>query len=365
MPGSRYSTSSYSSSKRGGDKRPPLPPPDHRQPGKPTHPGKGKLNALVTEGDFASGFYAARELLKSRRFAKVTVAVANKDAEFSRTLAQEGATVIQYNTLVQSEIDQAFKEADPSVLLLVPPPMPDMVLRVNNILKSARNNADLTALLLWSKLGAQYAGDVPDDEHDGKPERNIIVLYQEVEELVKRCGIDAGIIRVGFTLQTLFLMSNMIQSRGLVALPSDSAKFAPVNYHDIGRASVNILATGKLPGDINGQTLTFTGPELVTGPEMVDRANKGMNTDIKFEQVSLDEMRAILSQTPLPLLQLDGVIATLRLFEDGKLDVETDDLNKALHGKKPSTIESFFEKNHDAFSPNRPSRLVKAIKSDM
>ncbi|KAJ3364663.1 hypothetical protein GGF32_001302 [Allomyces javanicus] len=350
--------------------------------GKPKHPTGRKV--FVSAGDSWWGMHAAREFL--RRPGKeynVTAGVADANSPLAKTLKDEGATIVQVNTLDGDNIRQALSSSGAPTLILVPEFVPDMVIRCNNIL--AQSIYSIKSIVLWSSIGVDDAASIPDDDFvpgsagaeaevdDGtttgdKPKYHPLSLLKEVEELAVHAVPDTlrvAILRVGFPVQHFFLLQNVIQNRGIVPFVSEDDHFAPLDLIDAGRATIGLLRLEAPGGDVDsipdaylGHATLLTGTERMSGPMLVTAANVGLGARLQFANVSMSDMKAFLQQTRLDAFQLAMVIGLWRLFDMGKLDVESGELPKLLDaiGDTPSTITEFFRRHHDQFAPPHPAK---------
>ncbi|KAJ3375661.1 hypothetical protein GGF31_002864 [Allomyces arbusculus] len=351
---------------------------------KPKHPSGRKV--FVSAGDSWWGMHAAREFLRRpNKEYNVTAGVADANSPLAKTLKDEGATIVQVNTLDVDNIRQALSSSGAPTLILVPEFVPDMVIRCNNIL--AQSIYSIKSIVLWSSIGVDDAASIPDDDFvpggagtsndaDGthtttagdKPKYHPLSLLKEVEELAVHAVPDTlrvAILRVGFPVQHFFLLQNVIQNRGIVPFVSEDDHFAPLDLIDAGRATIGLLRLEAPGGDVDsipdaylGHATLLTGTERMSGPMLVTAANVGLGARLQFANVSMSDMKAFLQQTRLDAFQLAMVIGLWRLFDLSKLDVESGELPKLLDaiGDTPSTITEFFRRHHDQFAPPHPAK---------
>ncbi|KAL7746721.1 hypothetical protein RI367_007883 [Sorochytrium milnesiophthora] len=385
---------------------------------------ESKNTVLVTEGDEMIGFYAARACLTSRKFEKVVVAVHDKSHEFAQTLEKEGAHVKEWDLKNKNSIRHCLQDID--CLLLVPHPSYDTVEKTRNILEVIEQEMDedsndddedefeLKKLVFWGPLFAAL-----DDERRRLDHKNVVKIAYELERLIKKGPVeDWTIVRLGFMMQTLFALSEVIQNRGVIPLAIGEGEFAPVNLKDCARATVTILSEiendddddnddededskknkkrhshkrrhrrgekrdneddeddddeddddDDNEGDFERQILTFTGSQLIDGEELAERASRGLGSgsELRFEPVSIEEMRQILeseSSDDLNSFQIEMMLQGMELIEKDKLDIRSHDLQKVLKGREPTTVEKWFEENAAQFKP-RGGRIARLILQD-
>ncbi|KNE55798.1 hypothetical protein AMAG_01671 [Allomyces macrogynus ATCC 38327] len=362
---------------------------------KSKHPSGRKV--FVSAGDSWWGMHAAREFLRRpNKEYNVTAGVADPNSPLAKTLKDEGATIVQVNTLDGDNIRQALSSSGAPTLILVPEFVPDMVIRCNNIL--AQSIYSIKSIVLWSSIGVDDSASIPDEDFvpsagaDGddaavdadadaddkvanptaaagdKPKYHPLSLLKEVEELAVHAVPDTlrvAILRVGFPVQHFFLLQNVIQNRGIVPFVSEDDHFAPLDLIDAGRATIGLLRLDASGGDVDsipdaylGHPTLLTGTERMSGPMLVTAANVGLGARLQFANVSMSDMKAFLQQTRLDAFQLAMVIGLWRLFDMSKLDVESGELPKLLDtiGDTPSTITEFFRRHHDQFAPPHPAK---------
>ncbi|KAJ1514350.1 hypothetical protein HMI55_004737 [Coelomomyces lativittatus] len=237
----------------------------------------------------------------------------------------------------------------------MPAPSMDMVKLTSNLI-SALESSHIHYCLMWSCASVHTTGsDVPTG---GSPylERGqkIAKFTRDCEEAFLESKIDAKCItRIVFPMQYLFFLSDIIQSKGVLPLAVGHGKFAPVHVKDVGTASAHILSKG-IPQEHHSQIYTFTGPQLVTGQEFVDRANKALEGTLTFKESSLDEMKGIfdklVQEGEMNDFERDILLYDSYLIHENLLSIQTLDLKNIL-GHEPTTIEAFFEENKSAFRP--------------
>lgn len=251
-----------------------------------------------------------------------------------------------------------------------------------HVIEAAEKSGNIKRMLLWSLMGAgpmphggggdagpssPAAMDPLKKKMPGKcgDYKRIFHDFHAVEKMVRECcGKKAikheCIFRVAFCDQLFFMLSAIIQSRGLMPLTSKSAKFAPVNMKDIAMASAMLLCDPAAFEKWHRQTLTLTGPDAYNGPMLVELVNKTIHTHIEFAEVSMREMCKILmksmmhdpAMTMVDVTELRIMMGWMEMLRENKMDVMTPEL-KELLGRNPTSVVQFFEDNPDAFRPHR------------
>ncbi|KNE65148.1 hypothetical protein AMAG_19437 [Allomyces macrogynus ATCC 38327] len=112
----------------------------------------------------------------------------------------------------------------------------------------------------------------------------------------------------------------------------------------------------------HGQTVSLTGTHAHTGPALVEILNATIDTQIQFQEVSLDQMREILGKNDkVDQTEQAIFLGYLCLLKANKLETVTKDL-RAILGRDPTDIKAFFQANRDSFRPHRSHAQACALK---
>lgn len=312
-----------------------------------------KQTVLCSHGDTWLGVYAARALLRAGTFHEVYAGVSDPTNELARSLEREGVKLCRWDLCDVKSIQSAL-EGVHSVLLF-PFPSTDMV-KLNNNLTTAIVESRIHHCLMWSYASLYSEGNFP--AQCGCPHlekgRKLVQSAKECEEMFLESGIhNKCIIRVLFPLQYFFFFSDIIQIKGVVPLAVGQGRFAPVHMKDVGQASANVLGK-NISHEHHSQIYTCTGPQLVTGEELVKQANKSLNGTLTYKDCSMQEMKGILDklveEKEMSRFEGDLLLYINYLIRENLLSIQTDDMKKLLEGE-PASIEAFFEENKSAFRP--------------
>jgi uncharacterized protein YbjT (DUF2867 family) len=295
-------------------------------------------NVFVSCADNKLGFYAAMAMQESRKFQKVIAGVQDREDQFSKKLEQMGCELREWNLDDKRSLEKALNGM--KNILLLPTHREQIKQDTENILEAVRSN-NIQNAVFWSKVGVDHATE--EEKH--------FQQLKEVEDMVKRSGIQNIVVtRIGFTQQMLFLLSRYIQDRGILPLPTGRGKFAPVSLRDCGHATAEILCS-----DMNQhkhQTYQFTGTQLLTGRKLVEHANRVLQAEIEYEDISLDEFRNLLKENKeVNEKEVECIVEMMKLVKEGKYNTRTNDLNKIM-GREPMDIERFFRDNASSFRPS-------------
>ncbi|OLZ46832.1 SDR family oxidoreductase [Amycolatopsis keratiniphila] len=136
--------------------------------------------------------------------------------------------------------------------------------------------------------------------------------HAEVEEYVRKLGIDHTVLRPNLYLQALLGFSRTI-AQGFIAAPIGDAAVSAIDTRDIADAAAVVLTeTGHA-----GRTYTLTGPRAVTHTEIADALSTVMGRSIVFHDTSADQFAAALSGV-LPPWQVDGLIEDYAHYARGE-----------------------------------------------
>jgi len=299
-----------------------------------------RQNVFVCNADTLLGYYAAISLCESKEFNKVICGVCDREDEWSKKLEKEGCELREWNLDDRRSIEQALQGLQ-HVLLLAP--LDEKIIQqTRNILEACRS-VDVKHMVYWSLLGVDQA-------HGGEYKR--LRQFKEVEDMVKQCGIhNVCVARIGFAQQKLFMLSHVIQDRGILPLPTARGKFAPVNLRDCGYATAKMLCKAESQNHHKHQTYCFTGAHLMTGRKLVEHANRVLQAEIEFQDIELEEFGKFLrEQGELNEFEIETILECMCLIRENKLAMRTEDLKKLLE-REPTDIETFFKNNADSFRP--------------
>ncbi|RSN22461.1 NAD(P)-dependent oxidoreductase [Amycolatopsis sp. WAC 04169] len=136
--------------------------------------------------------------------------------------------------------------------------------------------------------------------------------HAEVEEYVRKLGIDHTVLRPNLYLQALLGFSRTI-AQGFIAAPIGDAAVSAIDTRDIAAAAAVVLTDAGH----TGRTYTLTGPRAVTHTEIADALSMVMGRSIVFHDTSADQFAAALNGL-LPPWQVDGLIEDYAHYARGE-----------------------------------------------
>ncbi|KAL7752494.1 hypothetical protein RI367_002028 [Sorochytrium milnesiophthora] len=304
-----------------------------------------KPTVLVTEADSWLGFYTVRQCLLNRNIEKVIATVQDKHTELSKALEKEGAELREWDLSSTKTVRESVRGAQ--CVLLVPPASMSAVHETKVILDALKATKGIHTVVLCSVEGAQEERMSP-----------IFKMFYEIEEMFQRTKFEYSCtVRTTFTMQQAFVFSSVIQNKGTWPWATKTGKFAPVNTKDIGFALSKLVEKSTLPLKYQRQVLTFTGPELMTGKQLVHAASSVLDAKISYEPSSLEDMHRLLQKLrktdpdTITHFTIELMMGWFKLIKNDKLDVCTDDLEMVMD-RDAQTVKAFFEEHGDAFRPH-------------
>ncbi|MEU3767215.1 SDR family oxidoreductase [Amycolatopsis keratiniphila] len=154
-------------------------------------------------------------------------------------------------------------------------------------------------------LLSQYAANV------NSPVR-FLRWHAEVEEYVRKLGIDHTVLRPNLYLQALLGFSRTI-AQGFIAAPIGDAAVSAIDTRDIADAAAVVLTDAGH----TGRTYTLTGPRAVTHAEIADALSMVTGRSVVFHDTSADQFAAALNGL-LPPWQVDGLIEDYAHYSRGE-----------------------------------------------
>ncbi|KAJ3371868.1 hypothetical protein GGF31_002527 [Allomyces arbusculus] len=376
----------------------------------------------VTEADTVPGFYAARACLISRDWSKVVCQVNDDKDERAKMLANEGAHVIKMS-LDHADHIKKHLLCNVDALVLVPPRGFDAVKKVKTVMDAieelkmpimmpqpeaaVRGELKLRALVLSSCIlagfhmeqpgtpgsasaagsaaGAASASSAPASATMKAPhDKNVMKLWEQIEREVHHRCKHATLCRIGFPMQAMFALSEVMMNKGIMPLNFGDGDFAPVNlkdaFHGITMVACELLDKSKQPAmpmpkqaagktaarptpTHHGQVYTLTGMQLVNAPKLAQTASQALDAPMPYRAVDDHEMRRILdASSGMGMFEIEEFMASARVIRAGKMGVRSPDLERVIK-RAPTTVDKFFAENKNMFKP-RGGRVVAAALLD-
>jgi uncharacterized protein YbjT (DUF2867 family) len=160
---------------------------------------------------------------------------------------------------------------------------------------------------------------------------------QECEKIVMASGLDWTIVRASWFFQNFnegYLLDPILA--GHVALPVGDIREPFVDAEDIAAVAVAAITQ---PGH-NHKAYEVTGPRLLTFKEAIETIARETNREIVFEQVSLEDYKAMLKAYAIPDDFIWLVTFLFKEVLDGRNASITHGVEEAL-GRRAADFEEY------------------------
>ena len=163
---------------------------------------------------------------------------------------------------------------------------------------------------------------------------------QDCEELIMQAGVDWTIVRCSWFNQNFsegYMLDPIIE--GHVALLAGDVREPFVDVDDIADVAVAALTEEGH----NGQLYELTGPRLLSFREAMAEISKATGREIKYEQVSEKQYRAMLEEYDVPEEFIWLVIYLFSEVLDGRNESLADGVQRAL-GRAPRDFSDYVKR---------------------
>ncbi|KNE57197.1 hypothetical protein AMAG_18013 [Allomyces macrogynus ATCC 38327] len=225
------------------------------------------------------------------------------------------------------------------MLALVPPTTADKFEIANQWLQAATEAGVKNAVLL-SWAGCNDAANHPS-----------LCKFCDLEKAFNNASsIDnKAIVRAGFYAQNVLTYAKQIVHDHCLPAPTGDGKWAPLDAETLGKAMMIMLVESPMRATFRGQTLTFTGTESMSAAGMAATLAKAMKTNVQFKNVTRDEAKALLKQSPaMSDAEIGALLDQYDLIQQGKMNFVSNDMEKVLDIKHPS-LEEVITRDMDKF----------------
>jgi uncharacterized protein YbjT (DUF2867 family) len=164
------------------------------------------------------------------------------------------------------------------------------------------------------------------------------VEAERCEQVVVNSGLEYTLVRASWFSQNFsesFLLEPILAR--YVALPMPNAKIPFVDTGDIAEVVVEAL----LDDTHNGKTYEITGPRALSFKEVVEEISKGIEQNIQYQAVSLEEYNAMMKAAGVPddyIWLFDYLFREVLSLE--KNQVVSNDVEKVL-GRKATDFNEY------------------------
>jgi len=260
-------------------------------------------------------------------------------------LKKAGAEIRQINYQDENTLVKAF-EGEIDWVLLLPDSDDNRVQNTKMLVDAMQKAGKVCNVVMFSPAGADTKS-------------NLIQLkeFKELENYVKEKGKNYVILRSVWINNLFHLWSKHVMENGKFPLTLEqNQNFAPLQIEDVVEAVHAIICSTS---SHVGKSYTLTGPEKITGPQVVESLNRAIGEgNVQYQTISREELQKYLqsvrgeNERLFPGQPIDKQIQTFLdefdWIKSGEGDVKTDDLKK-LTGHEGQKVEEFFKRNSAEF----------------
>lgn len=165
-----------------------------------------------------------------------------------------------------------------------------------------------------------------------------------VEEKIKETGLQYTFLRPNLFMQGLLGFADPIKYQQQFFATAGDAKISLVDTLDIAAVALAALTTTSHGNHI----YDITGPEAISHQEIANILSQVLEKEIKYINVSDEEMQSALSDIGFPSWQLAGLIEDYAHYARGEAAVLSEAV-KEVTGKAPRKFIDFVKEYRAAF----------------
>ena len=238
--------------------------------------------------------------------------------------ARRGVSYAYLDLDLPSSYGAALKDAE--ILGLITPGGQKQVEQETGLIEAAAR-AGINRILKVSVLGAE----IP------RPISGFARSAAAVEEVLRQADVPHAILRPNFFMQQMLNQRASIEG-GVYAEPTGSMAISYIDVRDIADVAV-AAASGKL----DGEAVALTGPDPLTGEQLVAALSEATGKPVRFVSPDLESFRAALSSYGMPEWDADALVDLFRAVQDGKAGHVTEVSGEVerITGKKSRSFSDF------------------------
>ena len=333
---------------------------------------------VVVGGDEMCGYFAAKEFLKHKGRGEVRVGYMHKESPFIKKLEKMGAEMMQFDLESTQSIKKLFENMECAIIS--PPIFGPNFHKAKLVVEMAKQAHSLKHVIMTSLMHAEKLKDW--DRLNA-----VYEMEKEFKSSMSKWDV-AYILRLTVPLEGFYFVRRIIQEKRELPWPTRDQEVSLVSLCEVAKAMC-CLFTKKKPGyldsdgeseseedenvnptsvvqsicdriasitsvgtDHHHRTFCMTGMEKVTGDALAEKCSRAIGSRIELKAMNSDEFAKCLKDLgELP----DEYIKTLKqvaeVISKGMWKEKSEDLHKLL-GKKPMTVEKYFERNRNDFKPH-------------
>ncbi|MER7118200.1 NmrA family NAD(P)-binding protein [Streptomyces goshikiensis] len=167
--------------------------------------------------------------------------------------------------------------------------------------------------------------------------------HHAVEEHLRASGLTHTVLRPYAFMQNLLRLAPTVAQGVIVGTMGD----APCNYIDC-RDIGDVAAAALTRPDIAGGTYALTGPEAVAYPELASRLSTLTGNQIRYVNLTPDELRANLIHHARMPTWLAQHVTEIQQLAIARPETPTTTVTDIL-GRRPRTLDAFLHEQHAHF----------------
>ncbi len=169
--------------------------------------------------------------------------------------------------------------------------------------------------------------------------------HAQTERHLEDAGLPWTHLRPAGFMQNFLMLAPVIAAEGILPQPTGDGKAAYIDARDVAEVASVVLLT---PGH-EGKIHTLTGPESLSGEEVVERLSSALQKTIRFANVPPAAARSTMIEAGMPEWLADGLLELYDTQRRGGLAETTSTVSEIL-GRPPRTLEAFAADHAEAFA---------------
>lgn len=181
------------------------------------------------------------------------------------------------------------------------------------------------------------------------PETILGAPYAAVEEAVAKLGVPFTILRLPDFTDNLWQQKRSIVGQGVIHAGRSPERPAPsIVVEDAGKAAAAILVD---PSKHAGKTYCLVS-DCFSQNDVVQAFSEVLGKELKYNQLSIENLKQMLSAAKLPQRIADGLVELAKLAENSTTTLGKEAITpdyEMITGEKPTTLRAWVEKNAPGF----------------
>ncbi len=284
-------------------------------------------NLLVTGANGKLGRHVVSLLLESD---KHHIIAASRDTAKLADLAAKGAETRIADFDDAASLAAAFKDVDR--VLIISTDALGSGQRLKQHLAAVKAAADAGAEIVYTSMP--------------KPDNSAVIFAPDhagTEKAVIASGRPYTILRDAWYQENLLMNLPGAFASGTLYTSSGEGRQAHVAHADVARS-----AAAALRKPSTNETLTLTGPELLTTKQIANLASEVIGKPLAVVDLTDEQLAGGMKAAGVPEAIIPMLVSFDTTTREGGFDILTSDVEK-LTGHKPETLRAFFEANKAAF----------------